>query len=394
MPRRLPAVFVLCLLMATAASAQLSKEHKEWREGPVQWIMTPEEQRAWKNVKTDAEATAFIDLFWARRDPTRGTFQNEARAEHEGRVILADERYTEKGKRGALTERGRAFIVLGPPSQQTKEIVRANSSHNDTASLGGTGRLTGGREEWFYKREITGKWGIPEAYVVFVTNPQTGRVMRDVQRTDFIGAATAAIKYSILNPDITTVPEWAARGGLNPIAFKIVPAVAPGVPAPEEPAAATPAVPGSSTVRTETAVVPFSESFEPKGASRLTLTRNVYEIDAESKADPFVKLPTADAFKASEELGWAAQVCTASNDEPTVRYQLRLTGNAAGEVIDRVAEPDELVPDRIRALAGCYMLRGAVPLEGMSPGDYQLEVSIYDPEKQADTVLKKAFRIE
>jgi hypothetical protein len=52
------------------------------------------------------------------------------------------------------------------------------------------------------------------------------------------------------------------------------------------------------------------------------------------------------------------------------------------------------VPDRIRALNGCYMLRGAVPLEGMNPGNYELEIAIYDPETRRDVILKKPFKIQ
>lgn len=399
MSTRIHAALALCLLTATAASAQVSAKYTEWREGPVQWIMTGDEQKAWRNVKTDAEASAFVDLFWARRDPTPGTFENEFRAEHEGRVLIADRDWKEEKKRGSMTDRGRVYIVLGNPSRMAKTGQQTTSSQSDGNSLGGTGRLMAGREEWFYNRDATKKWGVPEATVVFLIHPQSGRVTRDVQRTDFIGASSGAMKSYIVDRDMKTVPEWAATGGINPITFRLVPASAAGSAAP----AAAPATPGTEaaapaqTLSPDTtirAVAPVPESFAPKGISRLTLSHDVFDVDTETKSDPFLKLKSVEAFKPSEELGWASQVCTGSNDEPTVKYQLRLTGKAAGEEIDRAAEPDELVPDRIRALNGCYMMRGAVPLEGMSPGDYQLEVSIYDPEARSDTVLRKAFRIE
>jgi GWxTD domain-containing protein len=397
---RIHAALVLCLLTATTVSAQLSEKYTEWREGPVQWIMTGDEQKAWRNVKTDAEASAFVDLFWARRDPTPGTFENEFRAEHEGRVLIADRDWKEEKKRGSMSDRGRVYIVLGNPSRMAKIGQQTTSSQADGNSLGGTGRLMAGREEWVYNRDATKKWGVPEATVVFLIHPQSGRVTRDVQRTDFIGASSGAIKSYVVNRDMKTVPEWAATGGLNPITFRIVPAAQTAGSTTPAAAPATSATDGSAPVQTLspnttiTAAVPTPQSFAPKGISRLTLSRDVFEIDAETKTDPFLKLQSVDAFKASEELGWASQVCTGSNDEPTIKYQLRLTGKAAGEEIDRAAEPDELVPDRIRALNGCYMMRGAVPLEGMSPGNYELEVSIYDPEARSDTVLRKAFRIE
>ncbi|HYK01678.1 MAG TPA: GWxTD domain-containing protein [Thermoanaerobaculia bacterium] len=395
MSTRIPAALVLCLLTATAASAQVSEKYTQWREGPVQWIMTGDEQKAWRNVKTDAEASAFVDLFWARRDPTPGTFENEFRAEHEGRVLVADRDWTEEKKRGSMTDRGRVYIVLGNPSKMAKHAARTTGSDRDASTIGGTGRVMSGREDWLYERELTKKWGVPEAMVSFILHAQSGRVTRDVQRTDFITASSGAIKSYIVDRDMKTVPEWAATGGLNPITFRLVPAAA-GSSAP----AATPATAGAAPAQSaapavvSSATIPAPQSFAPKGISRLTLSNDVFEVDTETKTDPFLTLTPVDAFKPSEELGWASQICTGSNDEPTVKYQLRLTGKAAGEEIDRAAEPDELVPDRIRALNGCYMMRGAVPLEGMSPGNYELEVSIYDPEARRDTVLRKAFRIE
>jgi GWxTD domain-containing protein len=395
---RIHAALVLCLLTATAASAQVSAKYTEWREGPVQWIMTGDEQKAWRNVKTDAEASAFVDLFWARRDPTPGTFENEFRAEHEGRVIIADRDWTEEKKRGAMTDRGRVYIVLGNPSKMAKTGTQTTGSQNDGNTLGGTGRLISGREEWLYERDLTKKWGVPEATVAFIVHPQSGRVTRNVQRTEFITASSGAIKSYIVDRDMKTVPEWAATGGLNPITFRLVPAAAPAAgsarPATTPATSPTEAAAPVQTLSPTTTITAAPASFAPKGISRLTLSRDVFEIDTETKNDPFLKLAAVDAFKPSEELGWASQVCTGSNDEPTVKYQLRLTGKADGEEIDRAAEPDELVPDRIRALNGCYMMRGAVPLDGMSAGNYELEVAIYDPETRSDTVLRKAFRIE
>jgi GWxTD domain-containing protein len=400
---RIRVALVLCLLAATAVSGQVSDKYKEWREGPVQWIMTGDEQRAWKNLKSDAEASAFVDLFWARRDPTTGTFENEFRAEHEGRVLIADRDFSEKDSRGqvtrgSMTDRGRVYIVLGSPSRMAKTASQANGSQADSSTLGGTGRIMSGREEWVYLRDLTKKWGVPEATVAFIQHPQTGHVTRNVQRTDFITASSGAIKSYIVNRDLTAVPEWAAQGGLTPVTFRLVPATpvaASGQPVPRPlPVESESGAPVSGGPADPIINAPLSITYEPQGVSRLTLSRDVFEIDAETKTDPFLTLQSVEAFHASEELGWASQICTASNEEPAVKYQVRLTGTAAGEVIDRAGEPDELVPDRIRALNGCYMMRGGIPLEGMSPGNYELEVSVYDPSKRSDTVLKKAFRIE
>jgi GWxTD domain-containing protein len=385
--------FALCMLVASTASAALSEKYKEWREGPVQWIMTSDEMRAWRNVKTDEQAIEFIDLFWARRDPTPGTAVNEYHIDFDVYVNSADQQFAEKGRRGSMSDRGRVAIVLGPPTiggAQAGYTVGAGSAASDVTGGATSGRQAGARFEWTYEYKDAQKFGMPKVVVVFIQDPVSGRVKRDVQRTDFIPASSNAVKALVKNPELREVPEWAMRGGLDQRPPEVAAAPAPAVatPAPSE-------QPGRVVATT---TVPFPAeapvTFEPKGASRLTLSRNVFDIDTETKTDPFTSLTSVSSFKASDELGWASQYCTGSNEEPTVKFTLRLTGTAAGEVIDRSAEEEEIVPDRIRALNGCYMLRGAVPLEGMNPGNYQLEVSIYDPETRRDVVLKKPFRIE
>ncbi|HYO77693.1 MAG TPA: GWxTD domain-containing protein [Thermoanaerobaculia bacterium] len=380
------ASFALCLLVATAASAALSKPYQEWREGPAQWIMTSEEQRAWRSVKTDQQAIDFIDLFWARRDPTPGTAENEFRNEFHVRVNSADQQFADKGRRGSMTDRGRVAIVLGPPSRGGNEAGYTASSANAGGSFGNTsGRQAGARAEWEWDYAAAQKFGMPKALVVFIQDPTTGRFRRDVQRTDFITASANAIKRAVVN-DLNEIPSWAARGGLEPRDPQQAAAA---------PAATTRPAPAQSGKIVSTTTVNFpEEQFIAKGVSRLTLARNVFDVDPQTKTDPFTTLSAAEAFRASEELGWAARYCTASNDEPNVTFTVRLTGTAAGEVIDRAAEPEEIVPDRIRALNGCYMLRGSIPLEGMSAGDYQLEVTVADPATNKDAVLKKTFRIE
>lgn len=397
-PIRVTIALVLTFIAAETFAA-VSKKYSEWRNGPVQWIMTSDEQKAWRNVKTDEDAVRFIDLFWARRDPTPGTPHNTYRDEFDTRVRLADQNYSERGRKGSMTDRGRTLIILGPP--QT-----GGGSASTAASVGGmggqgAGRATGATEQWIWEREeALRKFGMPKVLVAFAQDPITSKWTRDVTRPDFVPASKAAIEKSIHSPNLTEVPEWAAQGGLEPKVIMtrevhfppgqptvqtqtvVVPDPATPAPAPGAPAPVTPAPAGS---------------FAPRGASRLMLLKDVVSIDTETRTDPYAKLSPVAAFAASDELGWIAQYCTGNDaaDEPSLRFTLRMTGKAVGEEIDRTAPPDEMVPDRIKVAPGCYLLRGAIPLEGMNPGDYELEVVIEDPAVYGDMHrLKQSFRIE
>src|SRR5213596_3456350 len=90
---------------ATTGVAQVSAAKAEWAKGPVQFLMTNEEKAMWQKLPSDDAALAFIDLFWARRDPTPNTPQNEFRQEFEAKVKAADENFKSSKLRGALTDR-------------------------------------------------------------------------------------------------------------------------------------------------------------------------------------------------------------------------------------------------------------------------------------------------
>src|SRR5712691_3753114 len=104
-------------VIAGSAFGQLSPENRDWAKGPVQFIMSADEQTKWNQIKSDADAKAFIALFWARRDPTPGTPVNEYREGFESAVKYADEHFAEGRRKGSLTERGRVLLLLGPPSR-------------------------------------------------------------------------------------------------------------------------------------------------------------------------------------------------------------------------------------------------------------------------------------
>ncbi len=89
---------------------------KEWDRSPeFVYLATDADKKEWKTVKTDEEAEKFVALFWARRDPDIKTPANEFKDRFEALVAKADELFKLGRLRGALTERGRAFILIGPP---------------------------------------------------------------------------------------------------------------------------------------------------------------------------------------------------------------------------------------------------------------------------------------
>ncbi len=93
---------------------EIPAQHKKWADEEVLYIISDNEREVFKSLRTDEEREGFIRTFWRRRDPTPETPVNEFREEHYRRLEWATKRYFE-GKAGWRTDRGRVYIMFGPP---------------------------------------------------------------------------------------------------------------------------------------------------------------------------------------------------------------------------------------------------------------------------------------
>lgn len=101
---------------ATGGSSDVPGSALAWIEGPVRWLVLPEESRRFRRLSSNAEALAFIEGFWRRRDPDPEVPGNPFAQAFFERVQAADLLYSGGGVAGSLTDRGRAYILLGSPS--------------------------------------------------------------------------------------------------------------------------------------------------------------------------------------------------------------------------------------------------------------------------------------
>ncbi len=92
----------------------ISKLLEEWPEQYVKWILTRSERNAYLALATDQEKLDFIEFFWARRDPNPQTAENEYRREYLERYAFVMNRLS-AGRPGWSTDRGRLYLILGPP---------------------------------------------------------------------------------------------------------------------------------------------------------------------------------------------------------------------------------------------------------------------------------------
>jgi GWxTD domain-containing protein len=94
---------------------KLNPENQEFLS-KVRYIVTKEERKIFLELP-DSEKKEFQDEFWNRRDPDPFTEENEFKEEYFQRIDEANQLF--HGSRpGWLQDRGRIYILFGPPSER------------------------------------------------------------------------------------------------------------------------------------------------------------------------------------------------------------------------------------------------------------------------------------
>jgi GWxTD domain-containing protein len=88
--------------------------------------MTDAEYGSFRALRTEPQRRQFIREFWERRDPLPATEENELERTFWERVRIADNNFSQDVKPGWKTERGKVFIVLGPPINYENDHILAD----------------------------------------------------------------------------------------------------------------------------------------------------------------------------------------------------------------------------------------------------------------------------
>ena len=160
-PSVVSALLVLgALVLGEPAPAAERKESlRHWLDGPVHYLVDPAEIKDFKSLKTDKERADFIERFWRRRDPTANTLVNEYRQLFWNRVTEANEKFLDSPKPGWQTDRGKIYILYGPP-----EEVKEDPNAKATTDAGDSRGLI----RWVYLKPAGRNDMDPVVYVPFV----------------------------------------------------------------------------------------------------------------------------------------------------------------------------------------------------------------------------------
>jgi hypothetical protein len=166
-------------------------------------------------VTNDEQAQKFFNLFWGKRHPDyQKTAQNVFRTRFDALVAEADKRFTLGKKRGALTERGKVLILLGPPKAIASKLESA-----------GTGVVGAEREEdsfpraggnvvviqFQYDKEQLPEWAGMKSFLVnFTVDERAERETAD-KTGDIKKLWKKAIAAAVVNPKMTEPPVYKTR---------------------------------------------------------------------------------------------------------------------------------------------------------------------------------------
>lgn len=126
---------------------ELAGPYKAWLNGPISYIISPEERDAFLHLQTNEERENFIEAFWERRNPDPGSGDNTYRDDFYRRIAYTNEHYS-SGIPGWKTDRGRIYIMWGPPDEV--EAHPAGGPYERPPSEGGGETSTYPFEDWTY----------------------------------------------------------------------------------------------------------------------------------------------------------------------------------------------------------------------------------------------------
>ena len=102
----------------------------------IRYIITQQEDKIFREMPPE-DRGEFITDFWKRRDPNPETKANEFRQQYYTKLAIADKAF-QAGIPGWMTDRGRIYILLGPPT----DIIRKSMGDATVEPQGGVRELS------------------------------------------------------------------------------------------------------------------------------------------------------------------------------------------------------------------------------------------------------------
>jgi GWxTD domain-containing protein len=107
--------------------AGMSEQELDKEFAIARYIATQEEVNRYKQLKGEEAKRKFLAEFWRKRDPDKTTPINELKVEYFKRVEYANQHFSVGNKEGWRTDRGRVYIMYGPPDEYERHPSEVDS---------------------------------------------------------------------------------------------------------------------------------------------------------------------------------------------------------------------------------------------------------------------------
>lgn len=108
-------------------SAQpLSPPYQKWLDEDVRYLISDTERSEFGALKTDQQRDKFVEEFWEHRNPSPGSADNKFKEEHYRRLAYTNQHFA-AGVAGYKSDRGRIYILYGPPDEREQHPGSADA---------------------------------------------------------------------------------------------------------------------------------------------------------------------------------------------------------------------------------------------------------------------------
>jgi len=113
-----------------AAMRTLPAPYQKWLDEDVRYLVNDAERAAFATLTTDQQRDKFVEQFWERRNPNPGSGKNIFKEEHYRRLAYVNQHFAESVP-GFETDRGRIYILYGPPDEREQHPEVSGSAPSD-----------------------------------------------------------------------------------------------------------------------------------------------------------------------------------------------------------------------------------------------------------------------
>jgi len=201
--------FYSCVTTGTGKMRKTNK-YEHWLNEEVSLLITKEEKDTFFKLNTDKEKEKFIEVFWARRDPSPGTKENEFKNEWYQRLEHVNKTFTYGSKKGWRSDVGRVYMFFGPPTQTSATAPRTRED-----PIGGS-QQEPASQIWIY--QPMPDLGLTSSFRVIFREYQFGYDLDHQTPQKIVHALEIFPKVVIFNPDIKDIPRY--KFSLNEDSFE------------------------------------------------------------------------------------------------------------------------------------------------------------------------------